>query len=831
MKKSSRLVLLVSSSLFFCIVPIRQSEECVSFPDWEEYRMRFFQPGLDGSSALSPFYYTLHWMHSEASDPQGTDRRRNCLEWQTYLGHDVRLADIDSVLYGGAGADTYLTALVNKDLEQTFPQNTFLRKLSEPRWRPALDYLTYLKQVEFIQQSDLDPWHDDYRQMPDSTFFDWKNETQSLTRLSSTRLVSHTADPFLQKRYAYQAIVSNRYYGSDSLAVAVFDRYFSLQDTTVLMPWALLHKAECLLRLGDSLQHNYLLSKVFDTGDSRKARAVNLFVTRWTEQTLALAPTPQDKALVLVMQAIQYPGRALPLLRRIATYDPACRYLPMLIAREVNKLEDWVLTEKLTGYGPSVPYGIVGDDWEHYEEIEDKWRRENLRNDRRYLAEFRGWAEAQAQAGHLPEQQGVLWLAAAHLHFLGGNHRQASAFLEKIPPQAAPALLAQRDLERLLLAPYVLDLRSAEGQATLVRQLRQLYAKRHLLDRPTVQWSHLNFYLSHAFLRAGDIVAAGLLYNKSVLTSNNGGSFYSGYDRTEFFDAHATFGDLERLLALPEKKHKTDFETYLLETPERPSAAEVSLGGEAYWWYADTDPVPAPMPPREALLDLQGTIAFRDGDLARAERVLAQLPAEFWQQDENQVNTDIFADAKSFPFEKDSLPRRGGKLAVVRQMLALETESRTASGERLAEIYYQLGNGWFNCSYWGQSWYMFSYSRSHSDDDGPETRTAGDFPATPDVRKYGSTYYRFDRALVWYQKAMAAKPSKELAARIEYMVADCDRYVRVLRRGNYYDGWYDEEQEQAQSPLFRKWARRYGHTAVFAERMEHCPELRMYLGR
>ncbi len=828
MKKSSRLALLVSVSLLLVIVPVRQSEECISYPDWEEYRMRFFQPGLDEAAALSPFHYTLHGLSYEVNDPEGNDRRRNCLEWQTYLGRDVRLDDINAALYGDTGADAFLTALKNKELEQVFPQNTFLQKLSAPRHRAALDYLTFVKQVEFAQHAAADPWADDYGYKSDFPFFEWEKESQALTARSLRQLAAHADDPFLQKRYAYQAILTNRYYGSDSLASVLFDRHFSLRDTTVLMPWALIHKAESLLDRGDSLQYNYLLSKVFDRCDSKKIRAIDLFVTDWTEQTLRFAPTPQDKAQVLVMKAIQYPGRALPLLRRIAAYDPACRYLPMLVAREVNKLEDWVLTEKLTGYGPSAPYGILGDDWEQYDEIETKWRRENLRNDRAYLRDVVAWVEAQAQASRLAEQQGVLWLAAAHLHFLAENHDMAATFLEKIPPQAPARLLAQRDLERLLLAPYTLDLRSAEGQAALVRQLRHLHAERRYLDRPTVQWSYLDFYLCHAFFRLGDIPTAGLLYNRAVLTSNNGGSFYSGYDRTEFFNAHANFGDLERLLALPEKKHKTPLETYLLETPDRPTEAEVSLGGEAYYWYDSTDQVPAPMPPKEALLELQGTIAFRDGDLVRAERAFAQLPAEFWQQEENQVDTDIFADAKSFPFQKDTAPQRGGKLDVVRQMLALEAESRRATGERLAEIYYQLGNGWFNCSYWGRSWYAFSCHRTFNDDDSPEIRTAGDFPATPDVRKYGSTYFRFDRALAWYQRALAAKPSRELAARIEYMVADCDRYIRVMHRGNYY-GYNDGN--QAQSPLFRKWARRYGRTAVFAERMEHCPELRTYLGR
>lgn len=806
--------------------------------DWEQTRMRFFEPGLDGRAELSPFYYTQHWLYGSDDDPMGDDLRRNCREWQSYLGADVPLADIDTVLYGGTKPDDILTPLKINGLQQRFPRNLFIKKLLQPQHRAALEYLQFIMEIEFVQNAEQDPWFEYGQGMqPDTTFFNMDTAVTTLCRKSFDRLQASAANPFLEKRYAYQTIVCNRYYGSDSLAVAVFDRYFNLRDTTVLMPWALIHKAQCRQQAGDSLGYNYLLSRVFDGCNTKKIRAAELFVTKNTEATLALAPNGAEKAVVLTMQALQYPGRGMSLLRRIAGFDPGCRYLPLLISREINKLEDWTMTLKMTGYDirptPESFYDeLYSDDapqnaYEIFDRKRAAWRRNNLIKDRAYLHELRDWVEAQARNNSLPGQRDFLQLAAAHLNFLEGNYAVAQSFLAKMSAKAAPRLLLQRDVETLLLMPYTHNLREPAAQNALSQQLRRIWAQKRYLDKPALQLSRLHFYCCHAMFRVGDIPAAGLFYNKAFLTSNEGGTMYSFYNQTEFFDAHATVADLDKLILLAKKGGNTAFERYLLETPPDLTDEEAQTNPDVFWWFDGSETVPPPLPKLNELLELQGTIAFREGDLKRSLAVFEQIPDTFWAGD-NTLRVNIFADATHFPFG-DSIEKRGGKVEIVRQMLALEKESSSARGDRLAEICYQMGNGWFNCSYWGKSWYMFSYNRSYDDTDAPEVREAGNFPGTPDVRKYGGAYFRFDRALAWYRRALAANPPKELAAKIEYMIADCDRYVRIMHSDSDYYG-YDEDIKLPSSSLFRQWARRYGRTATFAERMEHCPDLRTYLG-
>lgn len=838
MKKSSRLALLVIGSVFFAVVPVQESQECIDYPQWEQYRVRFFDPGLADMEALSPFYFTRRWMYKDELADVPDDHHRNIKEWQTWLGPDVLAADIDSVLYGDDKLGSLLTSIKLGTLAEDFPNNSFIKKIQQRDKKPALDYLLHLKQMEFLLQAPSDPWNDNYGNDRDTTFFNTSLHEEELYKTALERL-EKTNDPFLQKRYAYQAILSDRYSGSDSLVMTRFDQHFNEKDTTILMPYALLYKAECLPKK-DSLTYNYLLSKVFDLCDDKKVRTVNLFVTAWTEQTVAVAPTPHDKAMVLVMNLLQNPGFCIGALKRIHQWDPHNKYLPMLISREINKLEDWMLTKKMTGHDdPFVPGSFYDkfyeDDseentWEVREKKKEDYIKKQYLNARADLMQLRSWVETLERSGDLQEQQDFMRLAAAHLHFLSGNHRLAQFYLSKISKSADEKLQAQKAVEQLLLVPFTQNLKDAATLNRLATELQEVWKKPKGLDRPAELVSRLHLYFCNAMFAVENIPAAGLLYNKAWMTSTLGGN--RSFDNLEFFDAHATVTDMTQLIEIQQKKAKTNFEKYLLEPGPVPENEESTGGGyynyDGNYYYSESTsdesfPTLMPMPEMDELHYLQGTIAFRDGNLQQSLQSFEKVSPEFWAE-YYHVDTDIFADAGHFPFEKK--PARGPKTEVVRHFIELESESKKATGERLAEMYYQLGNGWYNVTWYGRSWFMFSEFRQYDDDDSPEIRNATRFRATPDLKRYGKVYFRCERALEWYRRALNAHPSKELAAKIEYMIAQCDKDIAVMEYNHE-----DHPSDYPSSPLFKKWAARYGGTATFAERMLHCPELKEYLGR
>jgi hypothetical protein len=94
--------------------------------------------------------------------------------------------------------------------------------------------------------------------------------------------------------------------------------------------------------------------------------------------TCILAKDDKHRATLLVMRDLQHPGRALDgsgTHRSVGSRQ--CKHLPLLLAREVNKLEDWLLTPALTEFNAAIRQ------WNDLEE--GVTREEVLRVDLAYL--------------------------------------------------------------------------------------------------------------------------------------------------------------------------------------------------------------------------------------------------------------------------------------------------------------------------------------------------------------------------------------------------------------------------------------------------------------
>ena len=109
---------------------------------------------------------------------------------------------------------------------------------------------------------------------------------------------------------------------------------------------------------------------------------------------------------------------------------------------------------------------------------------------------------------------------------------------------------------------------------------------------------------------------------------------------------------------------------------------------------------------------------------------------------------------------------------------ALKKETRP---EQQAQLYYNLGNAFYNTSYWGKGWMMFSYGNSTSElaeYDNSNWNWAS-FTFYPNSIKYRDDYYRLQHAQAMYGKAFALSRNNELKAKSLIMLSTCDKY------GNY----------------------------------------------
>ena len=822
-------------SVLVAITPCNRIHSCFSEPGWGDTRMVFFNPELgEDSTGLKPFFYSYYYLFpndydgytSLGQDNTINDYRRNCREWQAYLGGKIYLEDIYKVIYGSS-ADSFATALKTQTLGDFLPGNTFLKALQKPANAAALKYLDFAKRFEFQQfESASDPWEE-----PRYYQNGFRQDSVMLDRLAqeSVQELEKASDPFLRQRWAYQRINILYYKGGkgvpDSLS-QTFAKYFDLKrDKTVLLPWALLKVAE----LNPNLEMaNYQLALVFERCQSKRLRAIQLFASKSTEKTLPYARNGQEKATILTLRAIQNPGRGLSELKRISRLDPKSAYLPLLLTREINKVEDWLLTRKMTGQ--EAWHSFEPDyDWdENYDRKMDRWRRINVEKDRQYLHELRSVvAQMAAKQQRKPKLAPFLQLALAHLYYMEQRYPDAWRTLQAMRTGNNAHWQLQKNIQELLLLPQQADVRRPAVQVSLYKRLHYIRENALLLSEPARQLSRIYLALSHAFLAKKDIVTAGLFFGRaSRHTATRVEEWWTSADAIGFYDNMASMKDLEALERLLQKKKKTPFEKWITEPYQK---TELD-GYYSEWSYYDTEAdKPVPVVTADALHELMGTFAMRDGNLRRAATAFGKIDTAYWNRYYGVWSVDICGSTQFIA--ADSLPPLpdNNKYRIAKKMLDLQQEAIRNPAKR-AENYYLLGNAWFHCSYWGCADGILTLHSSSSETDGPDPFRRGPTYLTsrPNLARYGHMYYRCTRAAAYFRKSLAARPNRELAARAFYMLAECDRrdrWMRIRRGQNT-----SQEEGGVTSPMFKTWAKRYGKTAAYAECLDACPDLKVYLG-
>lgn len=810
--------------LLLALLPIGRTNGCGVYYFKDEYRMVFFNPGLIKDPSLHslhllfgmPFYY-------ETSDPSKQDYLRNCQEWVDYLGPAVQIHDVQKVLYQSS-ADSVLSAIEGNLLSTYFPGNSFIKELLLPRHAEALAYLKLAVHAEFAHFADTDPWG------LNENLFDFGKKIKPLIASATNKLKS-LKDPFLIQRYAFQLVVQSRYTGQKEQCLKYCDEYFPLdKSTSILMPWAQLYKAEVLStknRLDESI---YILSRVFDLCESKKYRVHQLVNRQTLNRGLKFAKTTREKAVIFALLAYKNPGRSLHLLQQVAATDLNSRYFPQLLVREINKIEDWLLTSKVTFFSEDDGSwgGEEGVDFLPPEEIglrmkEIPYLKKNLQKDLSYLRQVRGLVESLIGKA-APNQKQFLHLAAAHLFYLDHQPLQAKTHLANIPTQGNQTIQLQKNLIELLILPETMDINTPSAKNLIASSFQKIKDQAGLLESRLRIYPKLMLYFSRLYQQKGDVVSAGLFYLRGssvpTFTFDYNTEYYA---KIKYFDEFASLDDLDKLIVLAQKKHRSNFEKLLTDSL---NVFEQKHFQEYWEENPSKEPSPIPvMPSLGQLYDLKGTIAFRQNRLKEALGAFEQLPDTYWRDTYefgSFLTHDPFVDAQSFPWEGKRL-ELGSKKAMLKKMLELEKLS-SKTGPQQAEAAYLLANAYFNSSYWGRWWMMDSYGKSAvSYGLGFQDRKSHN----PETERVPRGYYKLSRAVAYYQKALQNSPNIELEARATYMLGYCEKYAKIAN-GELEEQYYSRDNKPYISPIFSTFRKKFGQTLAYQECLKTCPELADY---
>jgi len=793
MKALYRKLLITVSALLLVIFSYTHTNSCGPeyYPD--ERRIMLFRSYLSGLDNMQPFYYTPAFTAIRDTDPLKTDNHRNCKEWQAYTGKQVLLKDIYEVQYA-MKPDDFLLAVHHPAGKQ---KNTFIKWLLRPAHKAVLDYLCFAKQVEFVQSVDADPWQ------PGETGYS-SRYYDSVFHFALQQCERARA-PFLQQRYAFQAIKTLSYaiYTNDSTPLRslgedtrrCYQKYL-LHKKTIVADWGLIYYANVQLQERDQL---LLMLRAFDRSEEKKAYARKYLSTKKLTALKATITDKDTRTLITAVTGISNPGRAISAIQEINAADPTNKYLPLLICREVNKLEDWLLSPELLKFGP----GKTGY-------MEKLYRDRNRQKDLLYLRKVRN--EFIAMLSDARSNKDLLTLAIVHLFQVDHRYDEAGKYLETIHT-THPRYLKQQAIARMLNLIYTTDVSQPEVQQTLYKQLsviiragEETYQLQEYDDgsAPSKAISQLYLALSWQMKLKGDVVKAGLLAQKANLLVNDyygfGGAYMgepdsSSYYKIAFFDKYASPADIDTLLAFKHRKHKTAFENLI--SPRV--------------WSAD-----------DFYLDLKGTLQLRKKQYTAALATFERMPDHFWKDNyqygdyltRNYIGhtvglTGIMKTPQPpYPYVSKKLILRD----IIALQDALKAAKQPAEKARLSLL---TGNALFNISRPGKAWMMFSYGKGayEGQDKWSDWYHWAWYTFSPNDKTYEQSYYRCADAIQLYQQALAnAGSNKEIAAQATVMLAVCDEAEHQYFR--YKEGYT--------SPYRRVLKARYNDTASFAAAVSSC---------
>lgn len=687
-----------------------------------DYFVSFYHKDLGDEKGYEPFYYTNYRFLYEEDEHVNTAEVTSA-EWVGYAGNkfdkkaaysfvcEYALKDLTS-LYYNIEKNQPLSApdsVVNNPMSKYFTGSKDLE---------ALGYLLYAKKVEPYVTGTWSSWEPVQR------------DTAMMGKLikNGRQLYNAAKNDFVKLRYAYQIIRLSHYSQRYRECVQGFNELVQPNNTnSVLKDLSISLYAGAILKQGERLRAAYEFSKLFSKSELKRISnymsfdwAVKRFDENERKQCLALGKTNEEKANILALFVLGSNKDEIPSLQQIYQLNPGSKILELLVLREIHKTEENVFTPSTRSNAALTA-----------EEIKENTPLITLCK--------------QIIAGNA-KNKAFYTLSAAHLSMILRDYDQAGKYLadaKKLP-------LNQKQKDQLTLTDLLVTINS---KSTI-----DLAFEEQLL--PSVQWLEKKAQSDQEYAKFYRRLFADILYNKYknsvgdqqvkyMLCSGVADKIQEkyvkeswGYYMNSLYKLRSDLkaDQVEKLIALMESKKLNRFEKYMIDQ----SAFK-----------------------KEDVNDVAGTAWLRQLNFTAAEKWFKKIPASYYKGEpfSTFMSANPFADLildTHAPTSQDTV--KYTKLGFTEKMIRLEKQLATATeNETKAKLHYELAKGFYNMSYWGNSWMLMEYGWSTyiSDDD--------------KKAKGNDEYYTVKKAEDYYLKAAELSADKNFQAKAIFMAAKCDQ--------------------------------------------------------
>ena len=751
---------------------------CGPSEDPFDYYTSFFSKAVVPNEELQPFYYSglvAFNSGSGAEDKNAKLQEAIIREWKQYAGKAVPDDAVVEALYATEGNDIETWLLAVRQQKSGTPANSFLKQLVLQKDATALEYLLLLKASEDLYTTD--PWA--AQPSPDSVAISRSME-------KAAQLYTGTNSNFLKTRFAFLltklSFYSKRWTDCTRWAAAVA----AGSNNSVVVPLAQHYAAGALYRSGKHHEAAYAFSKLFRSSPIPKE---DLFIGfLWSRGELdekgragmlALCRNKEEKANLIAMLAMHGSEYEMQSLEQVYELEPASPLLPLLVSREVAKLEEKYLTPLLYQQKGGKPYYWAWNE------------KENLSEDKSQLLQLTAFLQKAATAK--TPHAALFKTATAYLQFMNRDFKSARATLETVKPlKPSIALQNQVALITLLITANEPTRIDAATEARLLPAVQWLV--RQSEKEPEYKIFLRNFLsevLAQRYEQQDEAHKAALVYGMADKAAEwwNGG--------IEFVHENMNSAELLKLYESFEAKNKTPYQQLLMEH------STVT---------------------RDEVINTIGTSYLREHNFAQAEAwlkkasLLDTFRSEAWDDKLEKTvyrNIDPFYDyVNDYQRYDKASPTPWTKLAFAKKMLQLQNSlASTKDKEALAKTHYQIANGLYNISFYGNMYGAVDYYRHSS------SWNTGTFEE-PWYREYYGVY----AAREHFQKAYALSSNREFKAACYFLVIKCAQR-QIPAPGESVVAW----KTFYQSPLFPSFQKEFGNTKYYQYVYNRCSYLRDFV--
>jgi len=714
--------------LVITILSITRLNACGPYyPEGESVRFSLFNGFSFYGSLYQKYRYSQHYCSENKllNTPEAYLYDENVNLWYQYMNAKI---DKKSIFDG-----LYLSN--NRSIKKRKSGNLFIREMNKSENLELREYLKFAKKCEAYNGS----IGYDYSWEKEEKATD-KNAIKAIKK--SLELSQKTNSSFLKERYAYLALRMSYYNDQNWRVKSIFENYFEKNNITPIYYWALHFKT---LASKNSPRNNVDVANVFCNSIEKRDACTQSFDNKIpVEKMLYAASNDEERANVYCFLTATKTDFALENLKKIHQLNPESKTLLFLVEREINKIEDWILTPHYSNFNNSIGIANYYSGYWMEEEL-FKVQNERIEKDRAYAEKLASWMKQ-------TKFQSSSWELLENYAFFMSGKRNLATTLNSIQPANEEE---KRFKEMLLSLDNVHssenpDLKNALVQETLQKEASLNHNKFVFAIARELEFKKNTTDAAYLFskLNNSEIYYEDEYYDelKDVYWRPNGvqSSWFLNYYYDYFLylnDAYSTdeMNDLISDIKKPDSQ-TSDFEQWKKET----------LSKEI-----------------DRLYDLLGTKFIREDKLNAALKAFEMVNDTLWKSEyypfktylnSNPFYTNFYLEHSKTPMDTVVFTKE----SITRKLINLQSDFQTSTGNKKAYAAFHIANCYFNMTQYGNSWMMRRYAWSQN------------FLESPLVDNF--EFFECQLAKKYYLEAYNSASSKQYKALSLRMAGRCEKY-------------------------------------------------------